>query len=242
MQDGQSRTEWRGSDQTQAKVSIDSGQYDFSVQAVRHHCSPIMAHITIPKLDNRGEQEQHSHSKQWKVKMQQFHLISWPTGFTVTLHLCPETLQVEKRLNSRPAGGFNLSWPELDSLATCGYTVEWCIQGNEVPCTLRWKKIQAANNTLYLPASKVFFYFSFFLVVSVSCFLHSLLHNLYFIGDFEPGYRYTFNIYGCKENVHRLLKVQTGYSQELRKCDWLICCTRKRACNNNVCACVCELI
>ncbi|XP_058493211.1 oncostatin-M-specific receptor subunit beta isoform X2 [Solea solea] len=29
------------------------------------------------------------------------------------------------------------------------------------------------------------------------------------------GCRYTFNIYGCTENGHRLLEIQTGYSQEL---------------------------
>ncbi|KAG7239249.1 hypothetical protein INR49_029539 [Caranx melampygus] len=111
LQDGQNRTEWRGSAQTQAEVSISSGQYNFTVQAVSHTCPPITAHITIPKFGNRGQQ-----------------------------HMESETLQVERRLSSSPAGGFNLSWPELDSLATCGYI----------------------------------------------------------------------------ENVHRLLEVQTGYSQELR--------------------------
>ncbi|XP_022621028.1 leukemia inhibitory factor receptor-like isoform X3 [Seriola dumerili] len=118
--------------------------------------------------------------------------------FTVqaVLHTCPpinahitipklddrENLQVERRLSSSPAGGFNLSWPELNT-ATCAYTVEWCNQGNAVPCTLRWIKMQKGNHTLLLPAT---------------------------------GRRYTFNIYGCTENGHRLLEVQTGYSQELQ--------------------------
>ncbi|XP_036954638.1 oncostatin-M-specific receptor subunit beta isoform X1 [Acanthopagrus latus] len=93
---------------------------------------------------------------------------------------------VEKRFSSGTASGFNLSWDEQDS-AVCGYTVEWCILGNAVPCTLRWMKVPEGRNTLFLPAR-----------------------------DFKAGCRYTFNIYECTENGHRLLETQTGYSQELK--------------------------
>lgn len=61
--DSQNRTEWRDSAQTQAEVSIGSGQYNFTVQAVQavlHTCPPIAAHITIPKFGNRGQQHTES--------------------------------------------------------------------------------------------------------------------------------------------------------------------------------------
>lgn len=66
-------------------------------------------------------------------------------------------LPVEKRFSSGTASGFNLSWDGLDS-TTCGYAVEWCILGNAVPCTLRWMKVPAGSNTLFLPASKFIFF------------------------------------------------------------------------------------
>lgn len=70
--------------------------------------------------------------------------------------------------------------------ATCGYTVEWCTLGNAGPCTLRWMKVPEGN-TLSLPARY-----------------------------FKAGCRFTFNIYKCTEHGHRLLEIQTGYSQELK--------------------------
>uniref|UniRef100_A0A667ZXB3 Fibronectin type-III domain-containing protein n=1 Tax=Myripristis murdjan TaxID=586833 RepID=A0A667ZXB3_9TELE len=83
-------------------------------------------------------------------------------------------------------GALQLTWAEYDH-ATCGYTVEWCIVGTVTPCTLQWRKVPEGNNSLLLPAR-----------------------------NFEAGYRYTFNIYGCTENGHRLLEIQTGYIQELK--------------------------
>uniref|UniRef100_A0A3Q3GFD1 Leukemia inhibitory factor receptor-like n=1 Tax=Labrus bergylta TaxID=56723 RepID=A0A3Q3GFD1_9LABR len=88
--------------------------------------------------------------------------------------------------HSNSAAGFNLSWAQ-DETATCGYTVDWCILGNVVPCTLRWVKMSEGNNTLFLPGR-----------------------------HFKAGCRYTFSIFGCKENGHRLLEMQTGYLQELK--------------------------
>ncbi|XP_040010243.1 leukemia inhibitory factor receptor isoform X2 [Xiphias gladius] len=113
------------------------------------------------------------------------------TGPSISAHITipklddSENLPVGKRLKSSTAGGFTLSWAEQDT-ATCGNTVEWCNLGSAVPCTLEWIKMPEGNNTLFLPASK-----------------------------FKAGCRYTFNIYGCTENGHRLLEIQTGYSQEL---------------------------
>ncbi|XP_074495372.1 leukemia inhibitory factor receptor isoform X2 [Sebastes fasciatus] len=150
-QEGQNWTEWKDGGQTQAEVSINLGQCDFTVQAVLHTGSIFSAHITVPQSDDG------------------------------------EILPVKKRLSSNStAAGFNLSWDNQDT-ATCGYTVEWCILGSTVPCTLRWLKVPEGNNTLFLPAR-----------------------------NFKAGFRYTFNIYGCTDDGHRLVEVQTGYSQELK--------------------------
>ncbi|XP_042276180.1 oncostatin-M-specific receptor subunit beta [Thunnus maccoyii] len=149
LQEGQNRTEWKDSRQTQAEVSIGPEQCDFTVQAVLHTDSSIPAHITIPQREDS------------------------------------ESLSVEKQFSSGSASGFNLSWEEQDT-ATCGYTVEWCILGGAVPCTLTWVTIPEGNTTLFLPAR-----------------------------NFTAGCRYKFNIYGCTQNGHRLLEIQTGYSQEL---------------------------
>ncbi|XP_029018223.1 oncostatin-M-specific receptor subunit beta isoform X2 [Betta splendens] len=110
---------------------------------------------------------------------------SVPAHITVPEAEDGEKPPAEKKLSSSTAGGFNLSWAQqVDT--TCGYTVEWCIQGHTAPCTLRWVKIPERNNTLLLPA-----------------------------GNFRAGCRYTFNIYGCTGSGDRLLETQTGYSQEL---------------------------
>uniref|UniRef100_UPI0037E7C2D6 leukemia inhibitory factor receptor isoform X2 n=1 Tax=Semicossyphus pulcher TaxID=241346 RepID=UPI0037E7C2D6 len=114
------------------------------------------------------------------------------SGSTVPAHITvhqredQENPPVEKRLSSRRGAGFNLSWDEQNT-ATCGYTVDWCTLGNAVPCTLRWVKLPEGNNKLFLAAR-----------------------------DFKAGRRYTFNIYGCRDNGYRLLEIQTGYAQELK--------------------------
>ncbi|KAM8885085.1 LOW QUALITY PROTEIN: leukemia inhibitory factor receptor [Spinachia spinachia] len=114
------------------------------------------------------------------------------TGSTVPAHITvpPDgggTVPAQKRLSSNAAAGFNLSWHAADT-ATCGYTVEWCMLGCALPCTtVRWLKVPQGNNTLALSPR-----------------------------HFNAGCRYTFNIYECTEKGHRLLAVQTGYSQELQ--------------------------
>ncbi|XP_071775502.2 leukemia inhibitory factor receptor isoform X1 [Centroberyx gerrardi] len=111
---------------------------------------------------------------------------SIPAHITVPQMEDREILLPVQRVSGSTAGGFHLSWAEQHP-ATCGYTVEWCTPGTANPCALRWMKVPNGNNTLFLPA-----------------------------GNFTAGYRYTFNIYGCMENGHRLLEIQTGYSQELK--------------------------
>ncbi|XP_069563953.1 leukemia inhibitory factor receptor [Brachyistius frenatus] len=111
---------------------------------------------------------------------------SVPAHITIPPMDHTEKPPAQKRLSSTTAGGFNLSWDERSSL-TCDYAVEWCTLGNAVPCTLQWIKVPEGNDTLFLPAR-----------------------------HFKAGCRYTFNIYGCTEDGHRLLEIQTGYSQELK--------------------------
>uniref|UniRef100_A0A3P8TEF7 Fibronectin type-III domain-containing protein n=1 Tax=Amphiprion percula TaxID=161767 RepID=A0A3P8TEF7_AMPPE len=114
------------------------------------------------------------------------------TGSSIPAHITvppvdsTEKLPVQKRLSSTTDGSFNLTWDQ-QSTVTCSYTVEWCILGNAVPCTLRWMKVPEGNNTVFLPAE-----------------------------NFTAGCRYTFNIYGCTENGHKLLEIQTGYAKELK--------------------------
>ncbi|KAI4820266.1 hypothetical protein KUCAC02_028250 [Chaenocephalus aceratus] len=103
-------TERKDSGQTQAQVSINLGQYDFTVRALLHSGSAIPAHIIIPQKD------------------------------------IDEILPVKRRLSSSPAG-FNLTWDELDTV-TCGYTVEWCILGNAVPCNVQWLNSTSSSVTL----------------------------------------------------------------------------------------------
>ncbi|XP_067377365.1 leukemia inhibitory factor receptor isoform X1 [Channa argus] len=93
---------------------------------------------------------------------------------------------VEKQLSSHTVGGFNLTWAQQVS-ATCGYTVEWCIESSAHSCDLQWKKMPEGNNTLILPDR-----------------------------HFKDGHRYTFNIYECTKDGHKLLEIQSGYSQELQ--------------------------
>ncbi|XP_026177146.1 oncostatin-M-specific receptor subunit beta [Mastacembelus armatus] len=114
------------------------------------------------------------------------------SGLTISDHITVpkmddrENLPVVRRLTSSASGGFNLSWAEQVT-ATCGYTVEWCILGPAVPFTLQWMKTSKGVNTLFL-------------------------HGRHF----KAGCRYEFNISECTENGHRLLEIQTGYSQELK--------------------------
>ncbi|XP_041642417.1 leukemia inhibitory factor receptor-like isoform X2 [Cheilinus undulatus] len=113
-------------------------------------------------------------------------------GFSIPAHITvpqrddQEKKTSETRLSSSSAAGFNVSW-EHDENATCGYTVDWCILGNVEPCILQWVKVPQNKNSVFLPGK-----------------------------DFKPGCRYAFNIFGCRENGHQLLEIQTGYLQELQ--------------------------
>ncbi|KAL7838989.1 hypothetical protein SRHO_G00256470 [Serrasalmus rhombeus] len=80
--------------------------------------------------------------------------------------------------------GFLLSWSALSS-ATCGYAVEWCMMGNAEPCDLRWRKVSANQTSLSLSAE-----------------------------GFRKGHRYTFRIFSCQTEGHRVHEKHTGYLEE----------------------------
>ncbi|KAH0627898.1 hypothetical protein JD844_008452 [Phrynosoma platyrhinos] len=72
-----------------------------------------------------------------------------------------------------------------DPSVTCGYTVRWCY-GPE-PCT----------------------------AVSWETFPSSVTNPVIRSALFQPGVRYHFSVYGCKDNGYQLLKYIDGYTKEL---------------------------
>ncbi|XP_049326321.1 leukemia inhibitory factor receptor isoform X2 [Astyanax mexicanus] len=96
-----------------------------------------------------------------------------------------ELMLKEKRIVGN-SEGFLLSWSPSSSV-TCGYTVEWCLMGNAVPCDLQWRKVSANQTSLFLGA-----------------------------GGFRKGRRYTFKIYRCQTEGHQVHEKHTGYLEEQR--------------------------
>ncbi|XP_066568259.1 leukemia inhibitory factor receptor isoform X2 [Amia ocellicauda] len=81
--------------------------------------------------------------------------------------------------------GFIVEWQQKEWV-TCGYTVQWCeVLGS--PCSvLQWRKFPVENTSAFITS-----------------------------GNFRPGQRYTFSVYGCKSDGDWLLERKTGYSTEL---------------------------
>uniref|UniRef100_A0A8C5SH50 LIF receptor subunit alpha n=1 Tax=Laticauda laticaudata TaxID=8630 RepID=A0A8C5SH50_LATLA len=72
-----------------------------------------------------------------------------------------------------------------DSNVTCGYVVRWCY-GPE-PCTsVNWEKFSSSVTNADIKSA-----------------------------IFQPGVRYTFSVFGCKENGYQILGYIKGYIQEL---------------------------
>lgn len=93
--------------------------------------------------------------------------------------------------------------------------MEWCIPGDRDPCALQWVKVPVGTNMLSLPAGSLFLSF---LCSHPLTGVAAALILFCFAGNFKAGCRFTFIIYGCTESGHRLLEIQTGYTQELREC------------------------
>ncbi|XP_070599524.1 leukemia inhibitory factor receptor [Erythrolamprus reginae] len=72
-----------------------------------------------------------------------------------------------------------------DSNVTCGYVVRWCYSPE--PCTdVHWEKFSSSVTNADIKS-----------------------------GVFQPGVRYTFSVFGCKENGYQRLGNIKGYIQEL---------------------------
>uniref|UniRef100_A0ACB8EPN1 Uncharacterized protein n=1 Tax=Sphaerodactylus townsendi TaxID=933632 RepID=A0ACB8EPN1_9SAUR len=81
--------------------------------------------------------------------------------------------------------GISIAW-HPDSEVTCGYTVRWCIAPGPGPCVVDWETFPS-NVTQAVIKSDVF----------------------------QPGMRYNFSIFGCKDNGYQLIKYVNGYTKEL---------------------------
>ncbi|KAG9354950.1 hypothetical protein JZ751_001663, partial [Albula glossodonta] len=109
---------------------------------------------------------------------------SVPSSITIHQAENREHLLKIRRVKGSVREGFQLSWA-MFPFVTCGYVVEWCGCGTVPACNLQWKKVPKEFTLVHLPA-----------------------------GDFREGFRYTFSIYGCVPDGHKLLEVQTGYTEE----------------------------
>lgn len=56
-QKDKSESLWKNSGETEAEVCIGPEQYNLNVKASVHNGFSIPAHVIIPKLDDRGEQQ-----------------------------------------------------------------------------------------------------------------------------------------------------------------------------------------
>ncbi|KAK2837868.1 hypothetical protein Q5P01_015080 [Channa striata] len=167
------------------------------------HVPGLASVVEIQKYTVQWSQEGHNGTQRQDIGQKWMDLYIGPEQYNVTVQaVVPSGLSVpaqitipkmddrvkveEKQLSSSTVGGFNLSWAQRVA-ATCGYTVEWCTEGSAGLCDLQWKKTPEGDNTLILPDS-----------------------------SFKAGQRYTFKIYECTKVGHKLLDIQSGYSQELQ--------------------------
>ena len=197
---------WRDRGETQAEFSIGSGRYDVIVSAVVHAGSNVSAHITIPQREDGGGGEPRTPTGAglWgKLRLVSAQKPPWfGSGFMAPQLLastCPGTTRK----------------PPLVVIQWSGASQETTIL---VPCN-GWRCQRGATCCLYLLV--LLFCFGVFCNDPVAwrfVFVPSTHVRFCFTGNFKAGCRFTFNIYECTENGHKLLEIQTGYAQELREC------------------------
>ncbi|XP_058164039.1 leukemia inhibitory factor receptor isoform X2 [Dasypus novemcinctus] len=81
--------------------------------------------------------------------------------------------------------GIFLTW-NYDPNMTCDYVIKWCNSSRSEPCLMDWKKVPS-NSTEALIESD----------------------------QFQPGVRYHFFLYGCRNQGYQLLRSIIGYIEEL---------------------------
>ncbi|KAM5264905.1 leukemia inhibitory factor receptor [Ctenodactylus gundi] len=78
-----------------------------------------------------------------------------------------------------------LTWHH-DPNMTCDYVIKWCNSSRSEPCLMDWKKVPS-NSTEAIVESD----------------------------QFQPGIRYNFFLYGCRNHGYQLLRSVIGYIEEL---------------------------
>ncbi|XP_053447893.1 leukemia inhibitory factor receptor [Nycticebus coucang] len=81
--------------------------------------------------------------------------------------------------------GILLTW-HYDPNMTCDYVIKWCNSSQSEPCLMDWRKVPS-NSTEALIESD----------------------------QFQPGIRYNFFLYGCRNQGYQLLRSIIGYTEEL---------------------------
>ncbi|KAM8962144.1 leukemia inhibitory factor receptor [Pelodytes ibericus] len=83
------------------------------------------------------------------------------------------------------ADGFNITWP-VDPNVTCGHVIQWRPTFPSQSSKLLWNRLPSQSTSSFIRPDK-----------------------------FLVGVRYNVSVFGCKENKYQLLKMVTGYTQEL---------------------------
>ncbi|KAM5330385.1 leukemia inhibitory factor receptor isoform 2-T5 [Glossophaga mutica] len=81
--------------------------------------------------------------------------------------------------------GILLTW-NRDPNVTCDYVVKWCNSSQAEPCLMDWKKVPANSTETVIESDQ-----------------------------FRPGVRYSFFLYGCRNQGYQLLRSVIGYTEEL---------------------------
>ncbi|XP_077203129.1 leukemia inhibitory factor receptor-like isoform X2 [Paroedura picta] len=81
--------------------------------------------------------------------------------------------------------GVSIKW-DSDSEVTCGYKVRWCQLPGSKPCVVDWETFPS-----------------------------NVTHAVIKSALFQPGLRYNFSVFGCKDKGYQLMKFICGYTEEL---------------------------
>lgn len=78
-----------------------------------------------------------------------------------------------------------LTW-QRDPNVTCDYVIKWCNASRAEPCLMDWKKVPSDSTETAVESDQ-----------------------------FQPGVRYNFFLYGCRNQGYQLLRSIIGYTEEL---------------------------
>nr|XP_039324960.1 leukemia inhibitory factor receptor [Saimiri boliviensis boliviensis] len=81
--------------------------------------------------------------------------------------------------------GILLTW-HYDPNMTCDYVIKWCNSSRSEPCLMDWRKVPSNSTETVIESDQ-----------------------------FQPGVRYNFFLYGCRNQGYQLLRTMIGYIEEL---------------------------